>query len=104
MTNKREIMPTTERHTSQVPALVMLAAMGWEILPQAECERLRGRTSRVLLESVLTEQLLKINRYSYRGKEYTFDASDAADGGGSGLRFDHLPAPKGVEPLILSPE
>lgn len=72
-------MPTTERHTSQVPALVMLAAMGWEILPQAECERLRGRTSRVLLESVLTEQLLKINRYTYRGKEYGFDASDAAD-------------------------
>ena len=79
MTNKREIMPTTERHTSQVPALVMLAAMGWEILPQAECETLRGRTSRVLLESVLTEQLLKINRYTYRGKEYNFDASDAAD-------------------------
>ena len=62
-----------------MPALVMLAAMGWEILPQAECESLRGRTSRVLLESVLTEQLLKINRFTYRGKEYTFDASDAAE-------------------------
>ena len=57
----------------------MLAAMGWEILPQSECESLRGRTSRVLLESVLTEQLLKINRFTYRGKEYAFDASDAAD-------------------------
>jgi len=57
----------------------MLAAMGWEILPQAECESLRGRTSRVLLESVLTDQLLKINRFTYRGKEYAFDASDAAD-------------------------
>ncbi len=72
-------MPTTEVHTSQVPALVMLAAMGWDILPQSECETLRGRTSRVLLESVLIEQLLKINRYNYRGKDYTFDASDAAD-------------------------
>jgi type I restriction enzyme R subunit len=79
MTNKREIPATTEVHTSHVPALVMLAAMGWEILPQAECESLRGRTSRVLLESVLTEQLLKINRFTYRGKEYAFDASDAAD-------------------------
>jgi type I restriction enzyme R subunit len=79
MTNKREIPATTEVHTSHVPALVMLAAMGWEILPQAECESLRGRTSRVLLESVLTEQLLKINRFTYRGKEYPFDASDAAD-------------------------
>ena len=79
MTNKREIPATTEVHTSHVPALVMLAAMGWEILPQAECESLRGRTSRVLLESVLTEQLLKINRFTYRGKEYGFDASDAAD-------------------------
>jgi type I restriction enzyme R subunit len=79
MTTKREIPATTEVHTSHVPALVMLAAMGWEILPQAECESLRGRTSRVLLESVLTEQLLKINRFTYRGKEYPFDASDAAD-------------------------
>ncbi len=79
MTNKREIPATTEVHTSHVPALVMLAAMGWEILPQAKCESLRGRTSRVLLESVLTEQLLKINRFTYRGKEYEFDASDAAD-------------------------
>jgi type I restriction enzyme, R subunit len=79
MTNNREIPATTEVHTSQVPALVMLAAMGWEILPQAECENLRGRTSRVLLESVLTAQLLKINRFTYRGKEHAFDASDAAD-------------------------
>jgi len=79
MTNKREIPATTEVHTSHVPALVMLAAMGWEILPQSECENLRGRTSRVLLESVLTDQLLKINRFTYRGKEYAFDASDAAD-------------------------
>ncbi len=79
MTNKREIPATTEVHTSHLPALVMLAAMGWEILPQAECESLRGRTSRVLLESVLTDQLLKINRFTYRGKEYAFDASDAAD-------------------------
>ena len=79
MTNKREIPATTEVHTSHVPALVMLAAMGWEILPQAECESLRGRTSRVLLESVLTDHLLKINRFTYRGKEYAFDASDAAD-------------------------
>ena len=77
--NKREIPATTEVHTSHVPALVMLAAMGWEVLPQSECESLRGRTSRVLLESVLTEQLLKINRFTYRGKEYVFDASDAAD-------------------------
>lgn len=72
-------MPTTEVHTSHVPALVMLAAMGWDILPQAECEALRVRTSRVLLESVLIKQLLKINRYNYRGKDYDFDASDAAD-------------------------
>ena len=57
----------------------MLAAMGWEILPQAECESLRGRMSRVLLESVLTDQLLKINQFTYRGKDYAFDASDAAD-------------------------
>ena len=79
MSNEREITATTERHVSQVPALVLLAAMGWEILPQMECETLRGRTSRTLLERTLTNQLLKINRFSYRGKDYDFDPADAAD-------------------------
>ena len=34
------------------------------------------------------------------------DAADASNGGGrsSNLRFDHLPAHRGVEPLIFSPE
>jgi len=79
MSNEREITATTERHVSQVPALVLLAAMGWEILPQVECETLRGRTSRTLLESTLTIQLLKINGFNYRGKDYQFDPADAAE-------------------------
>lgn len=79
MSNEREITATTERHVSQVPALVLLAAMGWEILPQAECETLRGRTSRTLLERTLTEQLLKINQFNYRGNGYSFDPADAAE-------------------------
>ena len=79
MSNEREITATTERHVSQVPALVLLAAMGWEILPQVECETLRGRTSRMLLEGTLTSQLLKINGFNYRGKDYQFDPADAAE-------------------------
>ena len=79
MPSTREIAPSTEKHLSQVPALVLLANLGWEILPSSECERLRGRTSRVLLESVATEQMLKFNRFTVRGVERAFDATDAAE-------------------------
>lgn len=79
MPNPREIAPSTEKHVSQVPALVLLANLGWEILPSSECERLRGRTSRVLLESVATEQMLKFNRFTVRGVERSFDPADAAE-------------------------
>jgi type I restriction enzyme R subunit len=79
MPSPREIAPSTEKHLSQVPALVLLANLGWEILPSSECERLRGRTSRTLLESVAIEQMLKINRFTVRGVERPFDPADASE-------------------------
>jgi len=36
-----------------------------------------GRLRNVLLDDVLVEQMLKINKFSHRGKEYAFDLQDA---------------------------
>src|SRR5699024_1542783 len=40
--------------------------------------RLRGgRLRNVVLDEVLADQLLKLNRYTHRGREYAFDLEDA---------------------------
>lgn len=69
-------MPTPsfrEDHTSQIPALQFLCALGWQYLTPAEALAERGnRTSSVLLEDILRERLRAINTIRYRGKEYPF--------------------------------
>lgn len=72
------IFDAAEKYQSQIPALQMLVALGFRPLSQSECLRLRGgRLRSVVLDDVLADQLLKINRYSYRGREYPFDLEDA---------------------------
>lgn len=67
-----------EKHQSQLPALIMLVAMGFKPLSQTQAFALRGGKLRnVVLDDILAEQLLRINRYTYRGKEYAFDLEDA---------------------------
>lgn len=69
-------MDITELKESQIPALQLLAKLGYEILTPAKAFQLRDEsTSNVLLESILREQLAKINRIHYRGGEHLF--SDA---------------------------
>jgi len=47
-----------EDHISQIPALQMLQKLGWTYLAPAEADRLRGgKTSNVLLEDILRDQL-----------------------------------------------
>lgn len=67
----------TEKYQSQIPAIQMLVALGFKPLPQAEAEKLRARPRNVVLDSVLAEQLLKINSFQHRGKDYSFDLQDA---------------------------
>jgi type I restriction enzyme R subunit len=64
---------TNEKHLSQIPALKLLLSMGFEYITPAEAldERL-GRTSNVLLENILRNQLKIINRIRYKGNEYLF--------------------------------
>ena len=64
---------TNEKHLSQIPALQLLIGLGFEFLTPAEalCER-QDRTSNVLLENILRNQLKEINRIRYKGSEYLF--------------------------------
>ena len=62
-----------EKHLSQIPALQLLIGLGFEFLTPPEALRERqGRTSIVLLESILRNQLKEINRIRYKGSEYLF--------------------------------
>ena len=79
MSNKRELSATTEKHVSQVPALALLSALGWEIVPQAEADLLRGSNTKVLFPEVAIEQLLRINRFTAKGREHSFDRLDAEE-------------------------
>lgn len=69
-----------EKHQSQVPALQLLVALGFTPLSQEEALRLRGgRLRNVVLDDVLADQLMRINRFTHRGREYSFDLEDAHD-------------------------
>ena len=64
---------TNEKLTSQIPALQLLIGLGFEFLTPAEALRERqDRTSNVLLENILRNQLKEINRIRYKGSEYLF--------------------------------
>ena len=66
-----------EVYQSQIPAMQMLVAMEYEPLSQAEALKQRGgKLRQVLLEDILIERLQHLNRFTYRGKEYTFDIED----------------------------
>jgi type I restriction enzyme R subunit len=65
--------PTNEKLTCQGPAVQLLVAMGYEYLsPEDALSERQGRTSNVLLENVLRNQLKEINRIRYKGSEYLF--------------------------------
>ena len=68
----------TEKHQSQIPALQLLVALGYTPLSQAEAVHHRGgRLRNVILDDILTDRLLAINRFTYRGRRYRFDLEDA---------------------------
>lgn len=67
-----------EKHQSQIPALQLLVALGFQPLSQDEALAQRGnRLRNVVLDDVLADALLRINRFSHRGKDYPFDLADA---------------------------
>jgi type I restriction enzyme R subunit len=73
-----QLFESAEKFQSQIPAMQMLVALGFQPLSQTESLHLRGgRLRSVVLDDILADQLLKINNYSYRGREYPFDLEDA---------------------------
>lgn len=66
-----------EKYQSQIPAMQLLVAMGYEPLSQAQLLELRGnRLRNVVLDDILVEKLRELNSFSYRGKDYRFDIED----------------------------
>jgi len=62
-----------EKYLSQIPALQLLINLGYEYLtPEQALQERRGKTSNVLLEGILRDQLKQINRINYKGREYLF--------------------------------
>jgi len=62
-----------EDHISQIPALQLLQNLGWEYLSPTEALHYRNeRTSAVLLDGILENQLRDINKIQYKGQEYPF--------------------------------
>ena len=86
----------TEKHQSQIPALQLLVALGYSPLSQSEARRHRGgRLRNVILDDILTDRLLAINRFTYRGRRYRFDLEDAHEA----IRRLH-PSPDQVQGLL----
>ncbi|MDO9107922.1 MAG: HsdR family type I site-specific deoxyribonuclease, partial [Coriobacteriia bacterium] len=62
-----------EKHLSQIPALQLLANLGYRYLTPAEALAMRGgRLANVLLEEVLRDSLKRINRIQHKGDNYLF--------------------------------
>lgn len=63
----------TEKYLSQIPALQLLINLGFEYLsPEQILKQRQGKQGNVLLESILREQLKRLNRINYKGREFLF--------------------------------
>jgi type I restriction enzyme R subunit len=72
-TNSEPGFRFNEKHLSQIPALQLLANLGFRYLTPAEALAMRGgRLANVLLEEVLRDSLKRINRIQHKGDNYLF--------------------------------
>lgn len=65
---------TREQASAQIPALHLLANLGWRYLGVAACLALRGSTREVLLKPRLIEAL-QARRFDYKGQRYPLSPS-----------------------------
>ncbi|MDZ7609843.1 MAG: type I restriction endonuclease subunit R [Candidatus Desulforudaceae bacterium] len=62
-----------EKYLSQIPALQLLINLGYRYLEPSEAHAERQRKAgNVLLEGILREQLKRLNRINYKGREFLF--------------------------------
>ncbi|MGY6274364.1 type I restriction endonuclease subunit R [Methylomonas sp. MgM2] len=63
--------------SSLLPAVGLLSRLGYQYLTPSENLALRGgKTSKLILESVLREQLRKFNSITFKGRQYAFSDSN----------------------------
>jgi len=66
-----------EDHSSQIPAMLLLANLGWQYLTPAQAERLRlGSQKKVILTPILKDWIQKHNRIDFHGATYAFSESN----------------------------
>jgi type I restriction enzyme R subunit len=69
-----------EDDISQIPALLALQAIGYKYLTPSEALKLRGgKTSGIVLEEVLREQIHKNNAFRYKGREHSFSETNISN-------------------------
>lgn len=69
-----------EDDISQIPALLILQAMGYKYLTPAEALQLRGgKTSGILLEEVLRQQIHQNNSFRYKDRAYPFSETNVSN-------------------------
>lgn len=62
-----------EEHISQIPAIELLMKLGYKYLSLEEVSEYREKSlGKVVLKSILEEQLKKINSFNYRNEEHKF--------------------------------
>lgn len=62
-----------EDHISQIPALQLLQNLGYTYLtPEEVLKERQDKLSNIILEDILEQQLLKINKIQFKGKIYPF--------------------------------
>ncbi|MFB2687265.1 type I restriction endonuclease subunit R [Shewanella mangrovisoli] len=64
----------TEEFSAKIPALTLLANLGYQFIPPAECLAMRGRMSSVILPNVL-RSVLKHKTHTFLGKDYLLSDS-----------------------------
>jgi len=66
-----------EDHISQIPAMQLLSNLDWNYLSPSEAVALRGgKLGNVLLETILVNQLPKLNRIRFKGEGYEFSEAN----------------------------
>ena len=69
-----------EDDSSQVPALLLLQRLGYTYLSPAEALVLRGgKTSGVLLEGILRQQLHRLNVFRHKDRSYPFSETNLSN-------------------------
>jgi len=70
-----------ESPISQIPALRFLQQLGYGYLsPEEAAVERRGKFGRVILENILAQQLRRLNRIRFKGRELAFSEENIANG------------------------